>query len=109
MRTILTEQEIQVIVQRLAREMQLDQGDKPIVLLPILCGASVFSADLIRNLAPSTELLPIVANRRQGIDYVPDLPDSLENFRLWLVDTTIQTGNTLRSVQQVLDIAAMKS
>lgn len=79
-----------------------------IVLMPVLTGAMVFAADLIRAMplamqvrAISVSSYPGKAMTSQGVTLRGDFPDDLGGTHVVLVDDIYDTGRTLSVLQQM--------
>jgi hypoxanthine phosphoribosyltransferase len=79
-----------------------------IVLMPVLTGAMVFAADLIRSMplamqvrAISVSSYPGKSTTSQGVTLRGDFPDDLGGTHVVLVDDIFDTGRTLSVLQRM--------
>ncbi len=100
--TLFDEQTISEKVRELADQISKDYAGKDLVLVCILKGAAVFSADLLRHIS-----LPVTAEFVQAASYgasttssrtiiiKKDIGTDIKGKHVLLVDTIIDTGDTL--------------
>lgn len=100
--TLFNEQAITAKVRELAEQISRDYAGKDLVVVCILKGAAVFFADLIRYIS-----LPVTAEYIQAASYgasttssrhiiiKKDIKTDIRDKHVLLVDTIIDTGDTL--------------
>ena len=113
-RTIFTEEQVAKRVAELAAEItaRYERCDEPLLIIPILNGALVFVADLMRRL-PIEMRLGIIAvssypgqtRESKGAELKHRLDSSVQirGKRVLVVDDILDSGNTLRLVQGEID------
>jgi len=91
-------------------------GKDEIILVPILTGAIIFVADLMRELPLKMRIdvmtissYPGKATTSQGAKLVGELPDNLEGKHVLVVDDILDSGKTLRLVREKLSARNPKS
>jgi len=113
---LITEEEIQKKVAELGTEISADYGEEEIVVICVLNGAMIFTADLVRNIT-STVILDsmVVSSYGKGtvssgkIKILQDCRTDIENKHVLLVDDVLDTGNTLAQLKAFLLSRAPKS
>ena len=107
-RTLVTQSEVEAVVQRLGREITAyyeEQEELDLIVIGLLRGSFVFMADLVRQIK-----LPLVVDFMTVSSYgdgtvstgdvkvVMDLDESIENKDILMVEDIIDTGNTFNKV-----------
>ena len=90
---------------------KVDLGQEPgIVLVPILTGAMVFVADLIRHITVPMSIQPVTvtsypgtATTSQGANIRGGLPTDLAGQHVLVVDDILDTGRTLGLIRRVIE------
>lgn len=84
--------------------------DARVVLVPVLTGAMVFVADLIRHIPAKMSVRPIVvssypgaATTSQGVTIRGELPTDLAGAHVILVDDILDSGRTLGLLRRMID------
>ena len=102
---LLTQEIIDKRVRELGSTIDLHYGDKEIVIITLLDGAIVFTADLIRNLAIPLRLDCLrVSSYGNSTDpetaprILSSLKSAVKGKHVLLVDDILDTGNTMQSV-----------
>jgi len=101
------------ITEALERErLELERaGQKPgpLVLVPVLTGALVFVADLVRHMPVSMSIRPVTlssypgkATSSQGVTVQSGLPTDLKGARVLVVDDILDSGRTLGLLRRVI-------
>lgn len=103
---LLERGQIATAVGRIAREISLDFGDDRPVVIPLLTGAFVFCADLVRELSFDCQIEYIKASSYQGSNSTGKVAVEglekldLKNRSILIVEDIIDTGLTLSKVSQ---------
>ena len=105
-RIVLTEEELQVIVHRLAKELTRDYGGKCPVFVITLKGAFIFAADLTRRLDFPYTLEFVRTSSYRGtrttgkvrLEYADDLRERLEGRHVVIIEDILDTGLTLQAL-----------
>jgi len=98
---LISEEQISEMVVRVAGEINRDYGNKPLCVVPILTGAFIFAADLVRHLD-----MPVNLDFMQVSSYVgqestgqlkirKDLNLDVKGLDVLVVEDIIDTGRTL--------------
>lgn len=113
---LISEEQIELKVQELGREISAKFQDEELVVISILKGALVFTADLIRELSADVVLdSMIVSSYGSGttssgkIKIVQDCREDLKGKNVLVVDDVIDTGNTLSQLCEFLRTREPKS
>lgn len=88
-----------------------EPGREPaVVLVPILTGAMVFVADLIRHIPVQMSIQPVTvtsypgtATSSQGANIRGGLPTDLQGQHVLVVDDILDSGRTLGLIRRVID------
>ena len=107
MKTLLSEDELQAGVARMAAEISAEYGDRPLTIIGILTGSVVLMADLIRKLEMPLRVGVIMASSYRGnsttrgelvvnAELMPDISER----NVLLVDDIFDTGHTLHNLTQ---------
>lgn len=100
---LIREDQLQVRVEELGREISTDYEGKDLVLVGILKGSVVFMADLMRSIASPLEI-DFMAVKSYGlgkresdgvVEIVKDLSDPIEGRHVLIVEDIIDSGYTL--------------
>lgn len=94
----------------LSRELlRSGAGDERIVLVPILTGAMVFVADLIRHVPLKMSIRPVTlssypgtATESQGVSLRGDVPTDLSGAHVLIVDDILDSGRTLGLLRRMI-------
>lgn len=101
----LTRAEIQEMVKRLAKEIEIDYARKEIVLICPLKGSCMFAADLMRemNLPQIVDFVQLTSDKKGGtIRFLKDIETNIENKNVLIVEEIIDAGRTLSYLKQRL-------
>ncbi|MBR3969534.1 MAG: hypoxanthine phosphoribosyltransferase [Ruminococcus sp.] len=108
-RVLITEEEINTAIKRVAEDINNSYNGKPILLVSILKGAFVFMADLCRNIIVPCEIGFMVAKSYYdgtvssgNVDITMDLSQDLTKYHVIIVEDIIDTGRTLKEVFEIL-------
>lgn len=93
----------------LSRELLRSGGDERVVLVPILTGAMVFVADLIRHMPIKMSIQPVTlgsypgtAKESQGVSLKGDIPTDLSGAHVLIVDDILDSGRTLGLLRRMI-------
>ncbi len=104
---VLDEETIANRLEELASEMKNDL-DEDAVVVGVLRGASVFVADLMRFLPEKIRLdyLQVVRGENtvsdEGVDLIKDISTNIEGRKVFLLEDTVDTGDTLLYLKDYL-------
>jgi hypoxanthine phosphoribosyltransferase len=101
---------VEEIAAELGRRLSpLAERDEPVVLVPVLTGSLVFTADLIRQLPQKMRLdvvtissYPGASTESRGARIRGAVPENLEGQHIVLVDDIFDTGNTLSLLDRLV-------
>lgn len=92
------------------------QTPGPVVMVPILTGAMLFTADLIRNIPISMSIRPVTlssypgtATTSQGVSTPFSLPADLRGKRVIITDDIYDSGQTLGLLRRVFAVQQPQS
>ena len=105
MMAYLTHGEIQEIVHRLGKEIEMDYHGKEIILICPLKGSCIFLADLCRkiDLPQQVDFVHISALERKGtIRILKDISTNIAGKHVIIVEEIIDTARTLTFLKQRL-------
>lgn len=112
---IFTEEQIQKKVKELAAEISKDYKDKQLTLVSVLKGATIFLADLMKNLSIplSIDFMAVSSYKNTEssgvVRLLLDLRESPENKNLLIVEDIIDTGLTMNYLCENLKTRNPKS
>ena len=117
MKVLLDSEAIQARVRDMAREIEADYpGDDEIHLVCVLKGGFVFMSDLVRSMSTRVSMDFIAVSsygsgtKSSGeVRFQKDLDTSLENRNVIIVEDIVDTGLTLKYLQEILRSRAPKS
>lgn len=108
-RILITEEELQNTVSRLARQISEDYHGKQLMLICVMKGSLVFTADLMRAIDFPVELDFMQASSYGNgstscgcIDIKRDLEDDVSGKNVLIVEDIIDSGNTLSRLKSLL-------
>ena len=93
----------------LAREIVdwMGDGDDDLVLVPVMTGAFIFAADLVRHMPVRMRITlatvssyPGASTTSQGVRPLGDLPANLEGRRVLVIDDILDSGHTMRFLRE---------
>lgn len=115
-KTIITRDEIERIVSRVAGEINRDLGEEPAVFIGVLKGCVFFFTDLVRQLKPSIEVDFIqvssygASTHSSGtVRLVKDITADVRDRHVFLVEDIVDTGTTLKDVANMIRARHPKS
>lgn len=107
--TLFSEAQLAARVAELGATLRPQTEAEPTLVVGVLTGAAVFTADLMRHLDPRTCLDFIAVSSYEGgtsttgaVKLTRDLSCSVENRHLILVEDIIDTGLTMRYLSETL-------
>ena len=107
---LISADEIKDMVERVADEINRDYGDKPVLVIPVLTGAFIFAADLVRLLKMPVEISSYVGQSSTGeLKISKDLSVDVKGKDVLLVEDVIDTGFTLSLLRQMIVDRGAKS
>lgn len=98
MTPFLTSEEIQILVKKLAKQIESDYRSKDIVLICPLRGSVHFAADLMRqiHLQQQIDFVYVRAESRGGsISIIKDITINIKGKHVLILEEIIDTGRTL--------------
>src|SRR2546426_10659553 len=114
-RILIPQERIALRVRELAREITADYGDNDggdITIVPVLTGAMIFCADLIRHIPIAMRIglltvssYPGTSLRTQGSQVLGQQLGDLSDRNVLLVDDVLDSGGTVRIVQSLLRVS----
>jgi hypoxanthine phosphoribosyltransferase len=105
---LLPARQIADAVSRMAQDISLDYRKDPPVIIPLLTGAFIFCADLVRQLDFECQIMFVKAASYQGTNTSGTVTISgldqlnLKNRRILVVEDIIDTGLTLAKVVEAI-------
>jgi len=112
----LTQAQIEATTQELADRINADYKDEPLLLICVLKGAIVFTADLIRKLTMPTDIefvrLSSYGKERTSsgtVSLIKDIQMDILNKNVLIVEEIIDSGRTLRFLYDRLQKSNPKS
>ncbi len=113
---LLTEEQIEKIIDTLAAEINRDYKDKNLLIVGILKGSIVFMADLMRkiDLPCSIEFIAISSygssTRSSGVvRIIKDLSIDITGYDVLVIEDILDSGNTLSQLKTMLELRNPKS
>jgi hypoxanthine phosphoribosyltransferase len=108
-------------VQTLAEEIEHDldlfcDDEAEILIVPVLTGAMVFFADLIRHLPQKLRIDVVIARSYDGATttssgdpVIRRLPEDLTNKHVLIVDDILDSGTTITRIREAIEARAPRS
>ena len=112
---LISADEIKDMVERVADEINRDYGDEPVLVIPVLTGAFIFAADLVRLLKMPVEIDFMKVSSYVGqsstgeLKISKDLSVDVKGKDVLLVEDVIDTGFTLSLLRQMIIDRGAKS
>ena len=114
-KVLVTHAEIEEMLDRISAELNRDYKDTPLVVVGILTGAFIFTADLVRRLE-----MPVIIDFMQVSSYVgefstgelkikKDMSCDIKDMDVLIVEDIIDTGRTLKLLKEKLLARGPKS
>lgn len=107
-KVLIPESEIQAMVKRVASEINRDYEGKEVVVIGVLTGAFIFTADLVRELNMPVVIDFMHVSSYQGTESTgflkikKDISTDIEGKHVIIVEDIIDTGNTLKALREML-------
>lgn len=102
---LITKEEIETQIQRLAREIEAHYAGRPLYVLALLRGSFIFASDLVRAVDlpmkigfMTTASYGNAEHSSGNVEVVNDIPDNVEGMDVLVVDDIIDTGYTMKFV-----------
>lgn len=93
-----------------------DSAVGPVVMIPVLTGALVFTADLIRAMPVAMSIKPVTlssypgkATTSQGVTVQSGVPMDLKGARVVIVDDILDSGRTLGLLRRLVEAQSPQS
>ena len=105
---LISADEIREMVARVADDINRDYGDRPLLVIPVLTGAFIFAADLVRLLKMPIEIDFMKVSSYVGqsstgkLTISKDLSVDVKGKDVMIVEDVIDTGFTLSLLKQML-------
>jgi hypoxanthine phosphoribosyltransferase len=114
MRTLLTAEQIQSSVERLAAEIREREAGRPLTVIAVMTGSIIFLADLIRKLDMPLRVGVIQARsylgtERSSLAINAEMLPEVAGRDVLVIDDIFDTGHTLVEVLALLDRLGAKS
>jgi hypoxanthine phosphoribosyltransferase len=108
LKTLLTADQIQAAIDRLAAEIREREGSRPLTVIAVMTGSIIFLADLIRKLDMPLRVGVIQARSYNGTDrgalsVNADMLPEVAGRDVLVIDDIFDTGHTLLEVLAFLD------
>ena len=106
---LVSHSEIEQMLERLSSEINRDYGDEPLVVVGILTGAFIFTADLVRRLE-----MPVIVDFMQVSSYVgefstgelkikKDMSYDIKGMNVLIVEDIVDTGITMDAMLRAVE------
>jgi len=108
-KVLVSAEQIAARMPALAREIVdwMGDGDDDLVLVPVMTGAFIFAADLVRHMPVRMRITlatvssyPGASTTSQGVRPLGELPANLEGRRVLVIDDILDSGRTLRFLRE---------
>ncbi len=115
MKILVTEQQIQESINKVAEEIRARESGKPLTVIAIMTGSIVFLADLMRKLDQPIRVGVVQTSsykggtKRGALTINADMMLDVEGRDVLLVDDIFDTGHTLEKVIEMIDELGPKS
>lgn len=115
-RVLISEEELQNIVQKLGKQISEDYKDKDLLLVSVLKGSVIFMADLMRAIdIPCNIDFMAVSSYGSGtsssgvVKIIKDLDKPIEGKDLLIVEDILDSGRTLNYIKGILQARSPSS
>jgi hypoxanthine phosphoribosyltransferase len=113
-RILITKAEIAARIAEIGKQICHDLDNEPtpgeVMLVPILTGAVIFVADLMRQLPIKLKIgvvtvssYPGMSMKSRGAQLASALPDDLEGRHVLIVDDILDSGGTIRLIREEVE------
>ncbi len=115
LKELISTEMIQQRVRELGTLISADYEGKEILMVVLLRGSFIFSADLIRVLEPETIVDFMVVSSYQGekssgeVRILKDLAENIHNRDVLIVEDIVDTGLTLNKIMELLESRSPRS
>ncbi|AEH23565.1 hypoxanthine phosphoribosyltransferase [Thermodesulfobacterium geofontis OPF15] len=117
LKLVLSKKEISQKIKELAKKIEKDYKDEPLIFIGTLKGAFIFLADLVRNIKNPNVEIDFVRVRSYGfsdtssgkVEITKDIEVSLEGKNVILVEDIVDTGITLEFLYNYIKTLNPKS
>ncbi len=113
---LITKEQLQDMVKKLGAQISIDYADKDLVMVGVMKGSLIFLADLLREITIPVEFGSITAASYGAstvtsgeVKIVNDIDVDIENKDILLVEDLVDTGHTLKFLQNFLSLRGPKS
>ena len=113
---MISEQEIDRKVDEIAAQISSDYEGESVVVIGVLTGAFIFTADLVRSLTVPVETVDFVqvssyeGDKSTGkLVFKKDISTDIEGRNVLIVEDIVDTGRTLKQLKQMLSERNPKS
>lgn len=109
LKELISEERIQERVRELGQLISADYEGREILMVVLLRGSFIFSADLIRVLQPETIVDFMVVSSYEGeetsgeVRILKDLAENIHGRDILIVEDIVDTGLTLNKILQLLE------
>lgn len=110
-KVLITKEEIEGMVKRLASQISADYTDKQLVLVGVMKGCLIFLADLLRNISIPVEFGTITASSYGAgtvssgqIKIINDIDIGIRGKDVIIVEDLVDTGLTLNYLKEFLSL-----
>ena len=110
-KVLITKDEIEEMVKRLASRISIDYADKQLVLIGVMKGCLIFLADLLRNISIPVEFGTITASSYGSgtvssgqIKIINDIDIEIRGKDVIIVEDLVDTGLTLNYLKEFLSL-----
>jgi len=115
-KVLITKRQLKKMVEKLGKQISIDYKDKPLVVVGIMKGSLIFMADLLREITIPVEFGTVAASSYGAatissgeVKIVNDVDIDIENKDILLVEDLIDTGHTLKYLQDFFSLRGPKS
>ena len=113
---MISEEEIRAKVKEVADEISRDYDGDPVVVICVLTGAFIFTADLVRELTVPVETVDTIQlSSYKGTEstgnfvFKKDISTDISGKNVLIVEDIIDTGRTLKKLCEMLQMREPKS
>lgn len=108
LQTLVTEEQVQEALDRIAADIKRDFGDEPLLLVGVLKGSLYILADLSRRLGPNVEIDFVQVSSWHGgrsssgiVQIRKDLDISIEGRNVVVIEDIIDSGLTIQHLREL--------